>query len=459
MCSPKKGAVDDKTNDIDSPKRVEEDEVGDISRWDIQVELEFLSLIMKLWLRSMHRSLQDFENAIYCTQEEVVKPFQALLKSERIDDLAYCYAKQLEEACQKMLTEKDKAKFEISEEERRRLEKETVFVCSLLGLKLDFLDSLEEMAPIHRNHRTLSNWIVRFLQNNSEFIALTDKTSLTRDLLASIGFDPLSTAVDTILDRHSSTESTKLHIEACEWADIFIEDEFKYNPMLSPSAVEFPFETNSLDTWFELPNKGYAQDDHCYVVNIKNAVIKESLNSAMTQSIPGERVLPESGQTAFVLYHGTDHNSAADILNRGIDLCCGRLKRDFSSGSGFYLTKSLDDALNWAKSTTSKPAILVFQFSRAEHLKAKKLNLENDLEKWHEIVSSFRSGRRTARTRQSLRAYDLIEGPMATVRRNQTTDELTLEPIPLSYQLCLNSEDFADEFQRNLHSILFFDMC
>ena len=342
--------------------------------------------------------------------------------------------------------------------ERRRLEKETVFVCSLLGLKLDFLDSLEEMAPIHRNHRTLSNWIVRFLQNNSEFVALTDKTSLTKDLLASIGFDPLSTAVETILDRHSSTESTKHHIEACEWADIFIEDEFKYNPMLSPSAVEFPFETNSPDTWFQLPNKGYAQDEYCYAVNIKNVVIKESLNSTMTQSILGERVSTENGQ-AVVLYHGTDHHSAADILNRGIDLCCGRQKRDFSSGSGFYLTKSLDDAFNWAKSTTSKPAILVFQFSREEYLKAEKLNLENDFKKWREIVSSFRSGRRTARTRQSLRAYDLIEGPMATVRRSQTTDELTLEPISGSYQLCLNSEDFADEFQRNLHSILFFDTC
>ena len=92
ICSPKKSAVDDKTNDIDSPKRVEEDEVGDISRWNIQVELEILSLIMKLWLRSMDPSqqvrrndLQDFKNAIYRSQEEVVKPFQALLKSERID--------------------------------------------------------------------------------------------------------------------------------------------------------------------------------------------------------------------------------------------------------------------------------------------------------------------------------------------------------------------------------------
>ena len=211
--------------------------------------MSFLSLILKLWLRSIHRSeqvrhkdLQDFEHEIYLTQEEVIKPYQALLKSETPNaDLEEYFAQRLEEACQKLLTEKNKANFEMPEEERRRLELKSVLDCSVLGLKLDFLDSLEEMAPIHRNHRTFSNWIVRFLHNNSEFVALTDKASLTKDLLASIGFDPLSTAVETIIDRHSSTESTKHHIEACEWADIFIEDEFKYNPMLSPSSVYVSF--------------------------------------------------------------------------------------------------------------------------------------------------------------------------------------------------------------------------
>lgn len=325
ICSAKKMAKD-------SPEGEEEDEEG-----DIEVELEYFSLILKFWLPSIYRTeqvrrndLQDFEHEIYRTQEEVVKPYQALLKSERPNDLEEYYSQRLEEACQKLLTEKNKAKFEMPEEERGRLKKETVIVCSLLGLKLDFLDSLEEMAPIHRNHRTLSNWIVRFLQNNIESVALTDKTSLTKDLLASIGFDPLSTAVEIIIDHHSSTENTKHHIEACEWAEIFIADEFKYNPMLSPS-VTFSYETNSSNTWFQLPNRGYSEDDHCYSVNIKNVVTKEPLNSSMIQSILGEGVpLELSGQTV-VLYHGTDHDSAADILNRGIDLCCGRQKRDFSS--------------------------------------------------------------------------------------------------------------------------------
>ena len=60
------------------------------------------------------------------------------------------------------------------------------------------------------------------------------------------------------------------------------------------------------------------------------------------------------GKQSLLLFHGTDHLSAADILVGGIDLCSGRQKRDFSCGSGFYLTISLDVALDWAKSTTAK---------------------------------------------------------------------------------------------------------
>ena len=154
-----------------------------------------------------------------------------------------------------------------------------------------------------------------------------------------------------------------------------------------------------------------------------------------------------------VLFHGTDHQSACDILFRGIDLCQGRQKRDFSYVSGFYLTENSEEALNWAKNTTAKPALLFFQVNRQEHLdNAKKLNLFGNDQKWREIVSSFRSGRKTAKTRKSLCAYDLIEGSVGKMRRNDSTDEITFEPKPSSYQMCLISGDFAETFRKNASS-------
>jgi len=164
------------------------------------------------------------------------------------------------------------------------------------------------------------------------------------------------------------------------------------------------------------------------------------------------------GEENIVLFHGTDHQSAVDILFRGIELCAGRRKRDFNSGSGFYLTEDLDEALNSAKSTTRKPAILVFQVDREYFDDAQKLNLTNNEERWREIMSSFRSSKRTARTRKSLSSYDLIEGPLATVMRSETSDELVLEPKPSLHQMCLISDEFAKRFENTLHSVLFFEI-
>jgi len=333
------------------------------------------------------------------------------------------------------------------------LRRDTAGVCSLLGLRHDFLDSLDDILPEHRDHFTLCDWIVTFLGNNYESISFSDKKSLSKGLLSSIGFDPMSSAVETIMAR---AERTQHHIEACEVAEIFIRDEFKYNLLLYPLVERFSFQSTNFLTkkWFQLPStvderRKEANEDLCHV-NIVNLVTKES--HASTQSMFSDLVSED--EQNVVLFHGTDHQSTSDVLLRGIDLCAGRQKRDFSCGSGFYLTDNFDEALNWANNTTVKPAILIFRVNRREHLDdARKLNLYENGEKWREIVSSFRSGKRTAKTRKSLSEYELIEGPAATITRNES-GELVIEQKPSSYQMCLISDDFADKFRETLHSIV-----
>ena len=117
----------------------------------------------------------------------------------------------------------------------------------------------------------------------------------------------------------------------------------------------------------------------------------------------------------------------------------------------------MEDALNWAKQTTEKPAILIFAVDRTDLSKTRKLNLYENEEKWREIVSSFKTATRTAVTRESVNQYDLTEGPMARMIRDETCDELVFQPKPLSYQICLISEVFAEEFEKTLHSVVFFD--
>ena len=332
-------------------------------------------------------------------------------------------------------------------------------ICSFLGLRKNFvLDKLEKISSEDRDHLSLCDWIVTFVQNSFQSVSLTDKRSPSAELLASIGFDPRSSAVETIVARARNTQH---HIDLCEMAEIFIRDQFKYK--VSPSSVTcmFPLRSNITNTWFRLSifssDVEIVGGSECHV-DLINLVTIESHAYSILRTELGN-LLSKDDQNV-VLFHGTDHLSACDILFRGIDLCQGRQKRDFSCGSGFYLTDNCEEALNWAKNTTTKSALLVFQVNRQEHsTDSEKLNLFNDEQRWCEIVTSFRSGEKTARTRKSLAAYDLIEGPVSTMKTNESTGELVFSPKPLSYQMCLISDSCADIFRRTLHSILFFDIC
>jgi len=334
----------------------------------------------------------------------------------------------------------------------------TVRLFALLGLKLDFLDRLQTISAHHIYHRSLCEWITIFLQNKSRAISLEKKTQLTLELLDSIGFDRSSTAVKNIM-ASSSMGNMQYHIEPCEWAEIFIQDEFNYNPMLYSGVCSFPFESDLTNSWFQLPPNTDVEvsenDPNPCRVNIMNFVTtKSNALKGLRSKLDG--FLSQS-DGATVLYHGTDHRSARNILSRGICLTAGRLKRDFSCGTGFYLTMNLDEAVNWALSTTKKPAILVFQVNRKHLDSAKRLDLNNDEGRWHEIVTSFRSGTGTANTRKSVSAYDLIEGPQAAMSYDEASRELVWKRKPSSYQMCLISDDLAETFKKSLHSIFFLE--
>ena len=332
-------------------------------------------------------------------------------------------------------------------------------ISALLGLRVDFLDRLEDVPLEDRDHLTLCDWIVTFLRKNYESVGLVDKSCPSKELLASIGFDPLSSAVETIMARARNLHQ---HVDVCELAEIYIKDEFKYNLLLSPVTFRFPLQSHLKNSWFQPPRNIDLKEEvanQVWQVNILNFVTEESLAPGTICSKLSDLMSLKDGKTV-VLFHGTDHQSACDILFRGIDLCQGRQKRDFSCGSGFYLTDNSEEALNWAKNTTAKPALLVFKVNRQEYLDhAEKLNLFENEQRWIEIVSSFRSEKKTAKTRKSLRAYDLIEGPVGRKRRNEVSDETVYDPKPSSYQMCLNSDDFADTFRKTLHSIIFLKIC
>ena len=436
-------------------------------------QLEDLNICHKVFLNRIQltgesdetklRQLGDLKRTINDAQQRVTR-MQCLVKKhyEMEQDIQKCFD-GLHKAC----TEIDKripteTEFLTDEDKLKMCRKggaytDTVRVCSFLGLRLDFLDHLETVPLRIRNHRSLSDWIVSFLWENYESLSFSEKGSLTKELLISIGFESL-TSIETILER-SCAGNMQQHLEPCEWAAIIVEDEFKYNLLLSSQAEKFPFECNSRNTWFQRSRRNSMNEEHC-PVKIKNLVVEKSEIHHNAESILRQLDLGQHQYTVF--YHGTDHDSAKDILQRGVDLTTGRQKRDFSCGLGFYLTKDFSDALNWAKSITSKPALLIFQVKCGCFNKFRKRcfldSIADDMKEWQKIVSLCRSGEVTAESQKLFTELDLLEGPKAILTGRNENDQLILEPMPSSYQICLFSEEIAEEFYRSLHSILFFDL-
>ena len=208
--------------------------------------------------------------------KKLKEPMTLLEDSEEEDD---DHEVMVGQPFNKVFKDKEKSAFEMIDEDILLFQRPTVRLCALLGLKLDFLDRLQTFSSYHIHHRSLCEWITIILQNNSRAISIEKKTRLTLELLDSIGFDPLSTAVKTIMTR-SSIGNTQHHIEPCEWAEIFIQDEFNYNPLLSSRVCNFPFKSDLMNSWFHLPpntadEEGENDPNPCRV-NIMNFVTTKS---------------------------------------------------------------------------------------------------------------------------------------------------------------------------------------
>ena len=429
--------------------------------------LEDLNIILKKIQHTVesdeaHRGqLGDTREKIHNGQQ-AVKLLQCLFqKSHEIEhDILHVFA-GLQKAC----SEVDKkmpieAEF-LAPEHRVKINNETgtcadtVRVCSCLGLRFDFLDHLGNFSRRIRNHRSIRDWILKFLWENYESLRFDEKSSLTKELLLAIGFESTS-SIETVLTR-SLSGNMQQHLEAWEWAAIFVEDEFKYNLLLSSEVEEFPFQCNSTDAWFQKSQNNSLNEDEGSV-KIRNVSVEKGAMHEKTGSILSELRMEQDQYTVY--FHGTDHDSAKDILQRGVDLTTGRQRRDFSSGLGFYVTKDFGIALNWAKSITSKPVLLIFQvqcsFPDGFRKRSFLENCADDMMEWEKVVASFRSGNITPEIQKLVKDLDFMEGPEAILTGRNELDELIFERKPRSHQMCFFSETIAEEFGRSLNSMIFY---
>ena len=222
----------------------------------------------------------------------------------------------------------------------------------------------------------------------------------------------------------------------------------------------FPYEEDTTNEWFDLPDEGTQRNEPVKAINI----VKEEGRTAKCSTILNEirnHLKSISGDDFEILFHGTNHEHAKDIIEGGIDVRVGQSRQDFSNSDGFYLGDSFDEARMWPGSRGFKyPAVLVFRVKKTElrgDQNEKGLDLQGDenKKKWQEVVSQFRSGRPDRKFNKQMKEYEFIEGPMASMsRKNPNVNYPTRKDG--TYQLCVRKDECAELFDRSLHSVLFF---
>ena len=186
-----------------------------------------------------------------------------------------------------------------------------------------------------------------------------------------------------------------------------------------PIRTSYPYPNSNVNTWFTITPKDEERRQVLNNVNIINAN-KIGMTGKCYSTQNRVRNFPQSlsNSSYELFYHGTNHGSAKNIIEDGIDLNRGEKMKDFSSGDGFYVGRDFDGALEatWASNRPSVSAVIVFRVMKTELRQQRNgLDLQNDDHQWKEVVREFRSGKPDRKFRRSVQQYEYIEGPMSPI--------------------------------------------
>ena len=234
----------------------------------------------------------------------------------------------------------------------------------------------------------------------------------------------------------------------------------RYCASIFTNCSRFPFQEETVNQWFTVSTEGVPRDKAVHIMNVDKDGQTKKCYTAQNPIDNFPVSLEDDDFEMFV--HGTSYDNAQDIMECGIHLTKGKGRQDFSTGDGFYLGKSFDEACKWTKTRGhSTSAVLVFRVNKVElrgddNDNGLDLTKPEKKKKWQEVVSQFRSGKPDKKFRKDLnRDYQFIEGPMASLSSKNPRLDYPKQKDG-TYQLCVRNEDCAELFDRSLHSVVFF---
>lgn len=238
------------------------------------------------------------------------------------------------------------------------------------------------------------------------------------------------------------------------------------------SCGRFPYQEGNIGSWFEKEISKNQVDRSRPTIDILNC--EKSPGSVRGYRVVTERIKElESKKDHLILYHGTNHKSATNIIECGIRLDKLRKEKrhDFSCGSGFYLTKNFfsaetstnDGAVNWAFhcwTSSDNQAVLIFKVPKFEIEKYRKEAKIFTDEQDHELLEFAKMFREwTPRDHHLKRKLEgeletvaFVEGRCVKGSRNKIDSS-----IKGSHQICLISEVLTEQINRYLDHAIFFN--
>lgn len=262
-------------------------------------------------------------------------------------------------------------------------------LCSVLGLSDAFADRLRNLSAGIRNHKTDLYFLTCFLKECYESF---DPEDLPDDAerLQKMGFtENRSNVIATWIAQQPLPE----HKSLLAWAEIYLENLFKYDIFLNDHVSIFPYEEDRLNEWFTHNVERDREEDGRLVrqsaaISAINTTKEAKAHIQMKISEFKER--HPDGQLYF---HGTDHKSAENILENGINLRMGAPRCDFSHGKGFYVTNDFVYASLYAGKTDAA-AVIIFNITDAylQNLNCVDLCGPGNHDDWEAVRNFFRSG-------------------------------------------------------------------
>lgn len=234
-------------------------------------------------------------------------------------------------------------------------------LCSVLGLNDEFANRLTNMNPEMREHKSELYFLSCFLKESYES---SDPEDLPDDAarLRKMGFTENRS---NVVAKWIAKQPLPEHKSILAWAQVYLKNLFSYDIFLNNCVSTFPYKEDYLNAWF---HEDVQRDGGEHGRSLKaaisaiNTTTVEKAEAHIQEKTTEFRMSNPNGQLYF---HGTDHNSAKDILENGIKLREGEAQCDFSHRKGFYVTNDFGYALDYAHAKVKASAVIIFNISDA----------------------------------------------------------------------------------------------